>query len=185
MFLKGKMFLFIRRVGARFKTEPPEDGFYFVFNHQCYKLTGDFIHNIYEVFMQGPQAFEKYRKTLKTVAPKYGCGAYYATRLWSCINKIYTPGYYESIGNANWFIEVINKSPIVKLEMISSVDYPTGYKDGNDMFLYENDLVIDANNTLWQIEITPGFEVCLKNTSNQRIKRLTAEVASSVLRKEF
>lgn len=179
------MFLFIRREGARIKEEPPEDGFYFVFNHHCYKLTGDFIQNIYEVFMQGPLAFERYRKTLKTIVHKYNCGAYYATRVWSCINKVFIPEYYEPIGNANWFIEILNKSPVVGLKMLNTVEYPTGYKDRNNNILYENDLVVDCNNDTWKVEITPSLDVYLKNMGNQHVRRLTADISSSVLRKEF
>ncbi len=179
------MFLFIRRVGALLSEEPPEDGFYFVIHRQCYKLTGDFIDNVYKAFMQGPTAFNKYRKTLKTIAPAYNCGAYYATRIWGCINKVFMSEYYEDIGNANWFIEMISKSPVVGLQQTDIVvSYPTGCKDGNNNSLYENDLVTDSEGHLWKIEITPSWNVCLKEVSSGYTKTLTPEMTSSLMRKE-
>lgn len=178
--------MFVRRVGARIANEPPEDGFYFVINRQCYKLTGDFIEKFYNAFIDGQKAYNKFRGTLKTIAPQYNCGAYYATRIWSCINKIFIPDYYEDISNANWLIEMISKTPAISLELMDvGVDYPTGYKDKEGTPLYENDLVTDSEGCLWKIIITPNLDVCLKEVDNSFIRPLKSDVTSSLIRKEF
>lgn len=177
--------MFIRRIGSRFSSEIPEDGFYLVDLHHCYKLTGPLITDIYNAFMQGQTAFIKYLKGIKTVAAKHNCSTYYTTRLGNCISKINTPGYYEDISNFNWFISTVTKTQFVGIEPVDvQVYYPTGYKCATGEMLYEHDLVEDAGGNIWQIELTPSWDLLLTEVNTGRIDYLTSYNASSLIRKE-
>lgn len=176
--------MLLRHNGCKIPSGIPEDGFYFVENG-LYKLSGDFIEGYYEAFLKGSDEFIEFRKTLDSYLFKYNTSKYYARKIWTAINNIYTTGYYEDLAKINWLISLIIKKDIVGID---KVDIPvfrrTGYKDRSGDEIYEGDYIYGDNGEVYQVKINTDYEpVMVKPFEETQVVIMTHELCRDMKRR--
>lgn len=138
--------MLIRKCYDKLSIELPEDGFYFVNNDRCYKLTGELIEEIYYSFSKSKSCFKTLMQNYKKFADKFECTHTSVKHLLNCFYKLYKTGYYENIDNFKWLLSVIDNSNDVFIEELCiNVFIKTGFIDSFGKEVFENDVLIGDN----------------------------------------
>jgi hypothetical protein len=165
----------ICRNGARLSEEPEDNEIYFVYNHKLFYLDGDIVNVLFNSYKEDKTSFPQLRGKIKEIAKDTGCSRSFANRVWSALNKISTPDYYEDFAHINYLIELVNSNDKVQIkESDITVQYPTGLYDVNGIPLYEYDVVSIVDDNMHskeslRIVISSDWDVLLQSKTSTRL----------------